>query len=97
MPAPLQVVFSAECNNLFDWHSAAIYYSFELSNFSQVANITRLLACSAEERKLYPEVNLNMGPTFLHRNLRDDPLVESFDDAPMNEGGAGCTIALLRR
>ena len=76
MPLPLQVVFSAECNSLFDWHSAAIYYSFELSNFSQSANITRLLACSEAEQRLYPEVNLRMGPTFVHRNLRDDPLVD---------------------
>lgn len=47
-----------------------------MSNFNKVANLTRLLACSAEEQKTYPPVNLALLPTFVHRNLRDDPLVD---------------------
>ena len=73
---PLQVVFSAECNSLFDWHSVAIFYSFESSNFSQTANLTRLLACSEAEQKKYPRLAMEIGPTFVHRNMRDDPLVD---------------------
>lgn len=67
------MVFSAECTDLFDWHSVALFYSFETSNFSQSANVTRLLACSEEERKNYRAANLEIGPTFVHRNMRDDP------------------------
>ena len=74
---PLQVVFSAECNSLFDWHSIAILYSSESSNFSQSANLTRLLACSEAERQKYPQLALDIGPTFVHRTLRDDPLVDA--------------------
>ena len=73
---PLQVVFSAECSPLFDWHSVANFYSFELSNFSHTANITRLLACSEAEQQSYPKAALAIGPTFVHRNMRDDPLVD---------------------
>ena len=72
----LQVVFSAECNPLFDWHSVALFYSFETSGFAKTANITRLLACSEAEQKAYPAVAKDIGPTFIHRNLRDDPLVD---------------------
>ena len=28
--------------------------------------------------------------------LSEEPLVQRFDDAPQNEGGAGCTVAYLR-
>ena len=45
-----QVVFSAECNHLFDWHTIGIFYSFEVSGFSHVANLTRLLACNEPVR-----------------------------------------------
>ena len=72
----LHVVFSAECNPLFDWHSAALFYSFRNANFSDRANITRLLACSQHEQTLYDPKNLQLGPTFLHRNLRNDSLVD---------------------
>eukprot|EP00900_Chrysochromulina_parva_P004229 jgi/Chrpa1/13807/Chrysochromulina_OHIO_Genome00021896-RA len=71
-----QVVFSAECNPLFDWHSVALYYSFQTSGFAKTANITRLLACSEKEQKDYPTQMKSIGPTFMHRNLRDDPLVD---------------------
>lgn len=139
-----QVVFSAECSHLFDWHTVGIFYSFEMSGFNQVANLTRLLACNervrrspaehvcralprngvlpcgvalpaprraslpvgshlpqflmrgraeaetrcngsrstpsrvhrSQERLAYPASNLGIGPTFVHRNMRDDPLVD---------------------
>ena len=57
--ARLQVVFSAECNSLFDWHTAAIFYSFDASNFSRTADLTRLLACSDKEQQSYPNKCLN--------------------------------------
>ena len=28
--------------------------------------------------------------------LSEEPLVQRFEDAPQNEGGAGCTVAYLR-
>ena len=31
---------------------------------------------AAQERAKYPAANLELGPTFVHRNLRDDPLVD---------------------
>ena len=52
----MNVVFSAECTALFDWHSVAIFYSFEVSNFSRTANITRLLACSEKARAVDPRL-----------------------------------------
>lgn len=70
------VVFSAECNALFDWHSAGLFYSFTYSNFSKSASLTRLLACSESQLADYPPSRLGIGPTFVHRNLRDDPLVD---------------------
>ena len=70
----LHLAFSAECNSLFDWHSVGIFYSFEYAR--QHGNITRLLACSEEQLKTYPKQALEIGPTFVHRNMRDDPLVD---------------------
>ena len=72
--AALHVVFSAECTPLFDWHSVGLFYSFYASG--QHGNITRLLACSEAEQAKYPKANLEIGPTFIHRNMRDDPLVD---------------------
>ena len=48
---PMHLAFSAECNPLFDWHSVGLFYSFEYAG--QKGNITRLLACSAEQLKTY--------------------------------------------
>ena len=59
---------------LFDWHSVGLFYSFEYAG--QHGNITRLLACSEEEQKAYPAASLAIGPTFVHRNMRNDPLVD---------------------
>ena len=55
------------CHNaqLFDWHSVGIFYSFEYAG--QHGNITRLLACSEEQQKVYPAEALAIGPTFVHR------------------------------
>jgi hypothetical protein len=30
----------------------------------------------SQERKVYPSAHLDIGPTFVHRNMRDDPLVD---------------------
>ena len=81
----MHVVFSAECTHLFDWHSVGIFYSFHASNFSQTANITRLLACSEAEQAKYHSDNLHIGPTFIHRNLRNDPMVDEVDYPSYNK------------
>jgi peptidyl serine alpha-galactosyltransferase len=70
----MHVVFSAECNHLFDWHSVALFHSF--ARVQQHGNVTRLLACAPHELAKYPKTALEMGPTFVHRNMRDDPLVD---------------------
>ena len=66
--ALLHTVFSAECNNIFDWHSIALFRSHNVSG--QVGGITRLLACSKEQLKTYR--GLDIGPTFVHPNHRAD-------------------------
>ena len=66
--AQLHTVFSAECNNIFDWHSIALFRSHNVSG--QVGGITRLLACSKEQLKTYR--GLDIGPTFVHPNHRAD-------------------------
>jgi len=35
--------------------------------------ITRLLACTEEQRKVYPQSGLDMGPTFVHPNYVNNP------------------------
>ncbi len=79
MPSvPLHIVFSAECNPLFDWHSVGLFHSFGAAR--QHGNMTRLLACSEKELGSYPRTNLaigsGVGNTFVHRNMRNDPLVD---------------------
>ena len=56
---------------LFDWHSVGIFYSFEYAG--QRGNITRLLACSEEQQKVYPAAALAIGPTFVHRCVSTGP------------------------
>ena len=56
---------SCHHSQLFDWHSVGIFYSFEYAG--QHGNITRLLACSEEQQKVYPAAALAIGPTFVHR------------------------------
>ena len=66
----LHVVFSAECVPAFDWESCGLFYSFK--KIGQPGKITRLLACDDHQMKNYPRVNLEMGPTFVHKNMRFD-------------------------
>ena len=75
----LHVVFSAECVPAFDWESYGLFFSFYMSK--QPGRITRLLACSDEQLRSYPEVNLRMGPTYVHPNMRYDHM----NDAEMHD------------
>lgn len=94
---PLQIIFSAECTDLFDWQSAGLFHSFMNSNNSRNAEITRLLACSDEQRQSYSDVNMNMGPTIVHRNLRDDPIVDEKGYASYNKPYAAISWLRTRR
>ena len=76
----LHVVFSAECIPAFDWESIGLFYSFRRSR--QPGKITRLLACSDDQLKTYPRVNMEMGPTFVHKNMRFD---HEFNDEEMHD------------
>ena len=58
-------------NTYFDWKSAGVYYSHRASGMP--GPITRLLACSDEQRKVYPQRGLDMGPTFIHPNYMNNP------------------------
>ena len=87
--ADLHVVFSAECIPAFDWQSAGLFYSFR--RVRQPGRITRLLACSEAQLSTYPKVNLEMGPTFVHKNMRFDASNDAEKDDPHNDGkGTGC-------
>ena len=98
-PGGLHVVFSAECIPAFDWQSVGLFYSFR--HVGQPGKITRLLACSEEQLKTYPKVNLEMGPTFVHKNMRfDDEFKRSTDHFPSsgaNSGSASPAVAALTR
>jgi len=83
-PADLHVVFSAECIPAFDWQSAGLFYSFR--RVQQPGRITRLLACSEAQLSTYPKVNLEMGPTFVHKNMRFDASNDAEKDDPHNDG-----------
>lgn len=65
--ASVHTVFSAECNPIFDWHSVGLFHSHKTSG--QPGGITRLLACTEEQLESYG--GLDIGPTFVHPNLRD--------------------------
>lgn len=94
---PLQIIFSAECTDLFDWQSAGLFHSFHDSNNSDTAEITRLLACSDKQQETYADVNLQMGPTIVHRNMRDDPLVDEKGYASYNKPFAAMSWLQTRR
>merc|ERR1712196_650665 len=66
-PRALHVVFSAECIPAFDWESCGLFHSFYRSQ--QAGKITRLLACSDDQLRTYPKHNMDMGPTFVHKNM----------------------------
>lgn len=89
-PAHLHVVFSAECIPAFDWQSAGLFYSFNRTR--QPGKITRLLACSDEQLASYPKSNLDMGPTFVHLNMRFDAVndIERGDPFHDDKAGHGC-------
>ena len=79
----LHVVFSAECIPAFDWQSVGLFYSFY--RVKQPGKITRLLACSEEQLKTYPKTNLEMGPTFVHRNMRFDHANDAEREDPFHD------------
>ena len=89
-PPHLHVVFSAECIPAFDWQSAGLFYSFNRTR--QPGKITRLLACSDEQLASYPKSNLDMGPTFVHLNMRFDAVndIEPGDPFHDDKAGHGC-------
>jgi hypothetical protein len=67
------VVFSAECNHALSWQSVGIFHSHEAVD--QPGPITRLLACSDEQLQTYR--GLDIGPTFVHHNMRfGHPLID---------------------
>ena len=70
-PNSLHTVFCAECTTYFDWKSAGVFYSHRVSGMP--GKITRLLACSDEQRRKYPERGMAMGPTFVHPNMFNNP------------------------
>ena len=86
----VHVVFSAECIPAFDWQSAGLFYSFNRTR--QPGKITRLLACSDEQLASYPKSNLDMGPTFVHLNMRFDAVndIERGDPFHDDKAGHGC-------
>jgi len=82
-PAALHVVFSAECIPAFDWESIGLFYSFYRSQ--RAGKITRLLACSDEQLASYPKYNMDMGPTFVHKNMRFDSANDAEKDDPFHD------------
>ena len=71
MSVSLHTVFCAECTSNFDWKSAGAFYTHRVSGMP--GKITRLLACTEEQRKVYPQSGLDMGPTFVHPNYVNNP------------------------
>ena len=67
----LHTVFCAECTSNFDWKSAGVFYTHRTSKMP--GKITRLLACTEAQKKVYPKSGLDMGPTFVHPNYVDNP------------------------
>ena len=69
----VHVVFSAECNHALSWQSVGIFHSHKAAK--QPGPITRLLACSDEQLQTYR--GLDIGPTFVHHNMRfGHPLID---------------------
>ena len=71
----IHVVFDAECKDSVDWMSIAIFHSFRTSGWK--GKITRLLACSPEQKQIYK--GMNIGPTFVLPNYE---FVEEYGDSP---------------
>jgi hypothetical protein len=69
-PTSLHTVFCAECTSNFDWKSAGVFYTHRVSGMP--GKVTRLLACTDAQRKVYPRSGLEMGPTFVHPNYAEN-------------------------
>lgn len=80
----LHTAFSAECTHQFDWFSVGLFYSHRLAG--QPGPITRLLACTEEALRTYR--GLDIGPTFVHPNLREHPLVAEKGYPSYNKPGS---------
>ena len=83
----MHVVFSAECIPAFDWQSLGLFYSFYRTK--QPGKITRLLACSDDQLKTYDKRLLEMGPTFVHFNMRYDHANDIEAHDRFHDGKAG--------
>ena len=77
MNADLHTVFCAECTSNFDWKSAGVFYTHRTSFMP--GKITRLLACTEEQKRVYPKDSLEMhkpfrnAQTFVHPNYMNNP------------------------
>jgi hypothetical protein len=67
----LHTVFCAECTSNFDWKSAGVFYTHRAAKMP--GKITRLLACTEAQKRVYPKQGLEMGPTFVHPNYVNNP------------------------
>ncbi|KAG4940520.1 hypothetical protein AAZX31_16G060000 [Glycine max] len=59
-PWRIQVLFSVECQNYFDWQTVGLMHSFRKAK--QPGHITRLLSCTEEQKKTYR--GMHLAPTF---------------------------------
>lgn len=71
----VHVVFGSECTTSMDYKAIAVFHSFKTSGWK--GNITRLLACSPEQKKTYK--GWDIGPTFVHPNYHYEP---GYEDSP---------------
>lgn len=74
-PGSVHVVFGSECTKAMDYKSIAVFHSYKTSGWK--GNITRLLACSPEQKKTYR--GWDIGPTFVHPNYH---YVTGYEDSP---------------
>ena len=70
-PDSLHTVFCAECTNNFVWKDAGVFYTHRM--LGTKGKITRLLACTEEQRRVYPQKSMDLGPTFVHPNYANNP------------------------
>ena len=75
IPGSVHVVFGSECTHSMDYKAIGVFWSFRTSGWK--GNITRLLACSEEQKKKYK--GWDIGPTFVHPNYH---YVEGYTDSP---------------
>ena len=71
MADSLHTVFCAECTNNFVWKDAGVFYTHRI--LGTKGKITRLLACTEEQRRVYPQKSMDLGPTFVHPNYANNP------------------------